>query len=136
MKYIPLDAVLAIVDQLKDEAINLDDKSRWFLSAALKKRFEALEVKEVDLEKEYKDFLKCDDGRSMFETAKHFFALGLNASNPLTWEDIETIGKLRLKVALDLRNKELESSINNPIKFTEEDFCKEVLKRFKAQKGE
>ena len=41
----------------------------------LKKFLDTIEVKEVDLEKEYKDFLKCDDGRSMFETAKHFFAL-------------------------------------------------------------
>jgi len=38
-----------------------------------------LEVKEVDLEKEYKDFIKSDNGRSMFETAKHFFELGLKA---------------------------------------------------------
>jgi hypothetical protein len=40
---------------------------------------DTLEVKEVDLEKEYKDFIKSDNGRSMFETAKHFFELGLKA---------------------------------------------------------
>jgi hypothetical protein len=38
-----------------------------------------LEVKEVDFEKEYKDFINSDNGRSMFETAKHFFELGLKA---------------------------------------------------------
>ena len=40
-----------------------------------------LEVKEVDLEKEYKDFISSDNGRSMFETAEHFFALGMAVSN-------------------------------------------------------
>ena len=99
-------------------------------------------MKEVDLDKEIKSYFKgfgkfasvgIDD---CIDIAKHFFELGLNASNPLTWEDIKIIGKLRLKVALDLRNKELESSTNNPIKFTEDDLCKEVFKRFKAQKGE
>ncbi len=38
---------------------------------------DTLEVKEVDLEKEYKKFIDCDNGRSMFETARHFFELGL-----------------------------------------------------------
>ena len=38
-----------------------------------------LEVKEVDLEKEYKEFINCDNGRSMFETAKYFFELGIKA---------------------------------------------------------
>jgi len=42
---------------------------------------DALEVKKVDLEKEYKDFIKSDNGRSMFETAKHFFNLGMTARN-------------------------------------------------------
>ena len=50
----------------------------------------------------------------------------------LTWEDIETIGELRLNVALELRRKELESPIKAPLKFTIEDMCKEVLKRFKS----
>lgn len=54
----------------------------------------------------------------------------------LTWKDIETIGELRLNVALEFRRKELESPINNPLNFTKEDICQEVLKRFKAQKGE
>lgn len=104
-----------------------------------------LEVKGVNLENLREELDKAvkiykpngDFGwGTLYNIAVHFFELGLRASNPLTYEDIEMIGKLRLKVALDLRNKELESSINNPIKFTEEDFCKEVLKRFKAQKGE
>jgi hypothetical protein len=40
---------------------------------------DTLDVKEVDLEKEYKDFIKNDNGRSMFEIAKHFYELGLKA---------------------------------------------------------
>ena len=53
----------------------------------MKKTIDSLEVKEVDLEKEYKDFIKSDNGRSMFETAKHFFELGLSANNPITAAD-------------------------------------------------
>lgn len=51
-----------------------------------------LEVKEVDLEKEYKEFINCDNGRSMFETAKHFFELGLFSN--LTWQDIRLIAEI------------------------------------------
>ena len=40
---------------------------------------DTLEVKEVDLQKEYNDFIKSDNVRSMFETAKYFFELGLKA---------------------------------------------------------
>lgn len=43
------------------------------------KFLDTIEVKEVDLGKEYKDFINSDGGRSMFETAKHFFELGLKA---------------------------------------------------------
>ena len=48
---------------------------------------ESLEVEEVDLEKEYKEFVDCDNGRSMFETAKHFFELGLKVNYPITSSD-------------------------------------------------
>lgn len=41
----------------------------WFL--------DTIEVKKIDLEKEFKDFIKCDNGRTMFEVAKYFFELGL-----------------------------------------------------------
>jgi hypothetical protein len=57
-----------------------------------------------------------------------------NKDLELGWEDIETIGELRLNVALELRRKELESPIKNPLKFTTEDMCKEVLKRFKERR--
>jgi hypothetical protein len=52
--------------------------------------------------------------------AKHFFKLGVNTSNPLTWKDIKLIWNIT------------DEMDNMP----EEEFYKEVLKRFKAQKGE
>ena len=36
-------------------------------------------AKEVDLKKEYRDYINCDNGHTMFEIAKHFFELGLKA---------------------------------------------------------
>jgi hypothetical protein len=54
------------------------------------------------------------------KAAKHFFKLGVNASNPLTWEDIKLIWNIT------------DEMDNMP----EEEFYKEVLKRFKAQKEE
>lgn len=53
---------------------------------------DTLETKEVDLEKEYKEFINCNNGRSMFETAKHFFELGLFST--LTWQDVRLIAEI------------------------------------------
>lgn len=105
----------------------------------------SLEVKEVDLEKEIKNYFnnqpiitrsKGVDYQlipSGEEIAKHFFELGVNASNPLTWEDIKTIqdksGEVYAEVA---KGKDDFYSIYP----TEQSFLEEVLKRFKAQKGE
>lgn len=50
MKLIDKDAVLAIIEKLKDEALEYGDKSRWFLVAALAKEINSLEVKEVNEE--------------------------------------------------------------------------------------
>jgi len=105
-KYIPLDAVLAEIEKLKDEALEYEDKSRWFLAAALKKRIDTLEVKEVNLEhleQEVKDFCyEYDDRKEKWynmtphdknitvnptwanfamSIAKHFFELGMQVSN-------------------------------------------------------
>lgn len=38
---------------------------------------ELIELKEVDLEKEYRDYINCDNGHTIFEIAQHFFELGL-----------------------------------------------------------
>ena len=83
-KYIPLDALLAEIEKLMNCYDSEYDKDSTEVKAAkgnvcheILCIIDSLEVKEVDLEKEYKDFIKCDNGRSMFETAKHFFELGL-----------------------------------------------------------
>jgi len=47
---------------------------------ALKNKLDTLDMKEVDLEKEYKDFIKSENGRSIFETAKYFFELGIKVA--------------------------------------------------------
>ena len=85
-------------------------------------------VKKVDLDKEFEKYcanlylidFENEPYAELFECAKYFFELGLNASNPLTWEDMKLIWNI---------TDELD---NMP----EEEFYKEVLKRFKAQKGE
>ena len=98
---------------------------------------DALEVEGVDLEKEIDrvwdntsdNFL--EDGWKEFEDiAKHFFELGLNASNPLTWEDIDLILDITDQIAND---DSMEEKLKN---MSQEEYCTEVLKRFKAQKGE
>jgi hypothetical protein len=84
--------------------------------------------------------MECDcasEYNDVQEAKKAYFIEGYHQAEKdleLTWEDIETIGELRLNVALELRRKELESSIKAPLKFTTEDICKEVLKRFKEMK--
>ena len=90
-----------------------------------------LEVKEVDLDEEIKEeYLKrrCYGGRdnmlvilseSQFnKIAKHFFELGLRST--ITEEDCKLIWNIGDEIP------------NMP----EEEFFKELLKRFKAQKGE
>ena len=159
MKLIPLDAVIAEIMrrincykvEKSDENIGHRDKlllcARIAQCEELASFLNSLKVKEVDLETEIErvrkhhyvndDFDKVEIyGYTITNIAKHFFELGLKASNPLTWEDIETIGKLQLEIALEFRRKELESPINNPFKYTKKEFCKEVLKRFKEKKEE
>ncbi len=84
------------------------DEAEQLVSLAKEELLKDLEVKEVDLEKEYKDFIKSDNGRSMFETAKHFFDLGLNASNPITAEDRGTAEE----IIVNLKRVEQDYRIN------------------------
>ena len=84
---------------------------------------DALEVKEVDLEKELDSMitpeLKLHKALpSLFDVAKHFFELGLRST--ITEEDC----KLIWNIGDDIPN------------MPEEEFFKELLKRYKAQKGE
>lgn len=112
---------------------------------------ENLEVKEVDLEKEIEEYI--DDEWSdewsgdvgnwiryrrgitsmtvedVKNIAKHFFELGMQASNPLTWEDMMTIHKC-CKDAMNCNLYAWETAEG------QQKIYEDVLKRFKAQKGE
>jgi hypothetical protein len=84
---------------------------------------DTLEVKEVDLEAElHKFIIEYGPVADLKKCAKRFFELGVNASNPLTWEDVRLLDLLCCKVDM---NCDLE----------EKEHYKEVLRRFKAQKG-
>ena len=85
------------------------------------------------MDEEYKVFVEKDPVYNQLVNgivgkiiAKHFFELGLNASNPLTWEDISDID--------DLLDESLPSSFSDELEL--KGYYEEVLKRFKAKKGE
>jgi hypothetical protein len=94
---------------------------------------DTLEVKEVDLEKELSTYLEVvkatDEDIDFVDFAKHFFELGLNASNPLTWEDMMLIHKC----CKDAMNSNLYAWQTAE---GQQKIYKDVLKRFKVQKGE
>ena len=91
MKLIDKSALVAEIERRKSQfmsqadnfhSLGMEEKRDHFAVLASNMHsilsfIDTLEVKEVDLEKEYKDFIKSDNGRSMFEIAKHFFELGL-----------------------------------------------------------
>lgn len=52
---------------------------QYIPKSALVTFLDTLEVKEVDLEEEYRDYINCDNGHTAFEIAKYFFELGLKA---------------------------------------------------------
>lgn len=102
----------------------------------IKDSLDSLELKEVDLQSEIdrvwdntsNNFL--EDGWKEFEDfAKHFFELGLLASNPLSWEDMLIIHRC-IKDAMNYHLYAFQS-VEGQQKVYEE-----VLKRFKALKGE
>jgi hypothetical protein len=138
MKLIPLDALVAEIERIQKN-LNLDDcggRSVMAWSEGFKNFLDTLEVKEVDLEKEINKYISDNffgsetmgffaartkeepNDIDMALCAKHFFKLGVNASNPLTWEDIKLIWNIT------------DEMDNMP----EEEFYKEVLKRFKEKK--
>jgi hypothetical protein len=138
MKLIPLDAVLAEIERIKEMYCYDKKTNASFVAEAvinsINNAINSLEVKEVDLEKELikwhkEHFQKSGTfigmsgfyltNSSQMELAKHFFELGLKASNPLTWKDIKLIWNIT------------DEMDNMP----EKDFFKELLKRFKALKG-
>lgn len=106
-----------------------------------------IEVKEVDLEKEINKYISDNffgsetmgffavrtkeepNDIDMALCAKHFFELGLQTSNPLTWEDMMIIHKC-YKDAMNCNLYAWQTEEG------QQKIYENVLKRFKAQKGE
>ena len=146
MKLIDKSALVAKIENRIKELQNLQEENEAKLDSIQKTAvllcideckvilslLDTLEVKEVDLEKEIKKYIRdnicgyCVPGTE--ETAKYFFELGLKVNKSLTWEDIANINEIVSEI--------LKECGENILYDTQEDFCKEVLNRFKAQKGE
>ena len=110
-QYIPKEPLVAEIEKLENK--NYKNSNDFNLGAStylgiFKHFLNTIEVKEIDLEKEYKDFIKCDNGRSMFETAKHFFELGLSINNPITAADRGTAEE----IIINLKRVEKDYRIN------------------------
>ena len=129
MKLIPLDALVAEINQRIEDykSHKIEDSYHDGLIFALKDLrddfIDTLKVKEVDLEKELDSLITPELKKhkalpSLMETAKHFFNLGLQST--LTEEDMRLVW-----------------TIGDDIPpMAEEDFFKELLKRYNAKKGE
>lgn len=122
-QYIPKSALVAEIERLYDE------KGAFYTADVLynlKEWLDTTEVKEVDLEREINDyFITVDlcEGEEITENtfvkiARHFFELGLRST--ITEEDC----KLIWNIGDDLPY------------MSEEEFFKELLRRYKSQKGE
>lgn len=155
MKLIDKDALLAEIEKSKAEALQKKsqckrhglEKIMHQISAYNKvlSFIDTLEVKEVDLD--FQRFAKEMDAifalpssetenteenpfNWEFAIAKHFFELGVNASNPLTWEDIRKLYIIFAEVDTEIE------LCKTDIKSETIGYYQEVLKRFKEQKGE
>ena len=136
-QYIPKAALLAKINKrIMETPIDCYGHQRVWAYNDVKSILDTIEVKEVDIEKEFRSFLDDIEGMPRMwhsdeqlelglDIAKHFFELGLQASNPLTWEDVKEICVQSVLVEIDLGGK-----------ISDERHYTEVLKRFKAQKGE
>ena len=130
MKLIHKDTLIAEIEKRKHR--NILNEGAFEEDIDILSFINHLEVKEVDLEKElngygyHYDYISLADRKELVDFAKHFFELGLKASNPLTWQDV----KLLSEIGEDFMNS-LESN-----SFSEEEYYQEILKRFKVQKGE
>jgi len=131
-QYIDKDALVAEIDRLQDAlqdpAMNRESMQDYAhggnkIINEILSFLNTLEVKEVDLEKELDSMitpeLKFHKALpSLFDVAKHFFELGLRSA--ITEEDCKLIWNIGDEIP------------NMP----EEEFFKELLKRYKAQKEE
>ncbi len=132
-QYISKDAVVAEIERIRNQEVQWMNRQGYTEYhqglrdgyANILSFLNALEVKEVDLEEEYKNFVEDDPVYSKLVNnivgkaiAKHFFELGLRST--ITEEDCKLIWNIGDEIP------------NMP----EEEFFKELLKRYKAQKGE
>ena len=160
-QYIPKSAVVAEIDRtleklykllpdaskVENGCINVSDvcnTGKYTALESFKDYVDSIEVKEMDLDSNIRTYLTnhfniYEDGvlqskksglplrtYDIIKVAKHFFELGMRASNPLTWEDVNSINHLLFDIKEDYDNGRLDK----------EEYYTEVLKRFKAQKGE
>ena len=94
-QYIPKAAVVAEIERRKHKLLDnimFERDKEWVVRTAHQLNriilfLDDLEVKEVDLKKEYRDYINCDNGHTMFEIAVHFFELGIRFNNPITAAD-------------------------------------------------
>ena len=141
MKLIDKDALVAEIEKCYNECLKrtkIIDADYWNANAdAYRKVLDILnnniEVKEVDLEKYYYDFLQKEwFGRNcvrtisemMAFTAKHFFELGL--SSQLSWQDVKRLAE----IGETFMNSEESDNLS------EEEYYTEILNKFKAKEGE
>ena len=135
MKLIDKDALVAEIEKLHIQHIspNYVDEAGLVLEQ-LEDNICSLEVKEVDLDEETlhselsKIYASVYDSKDIKAT-KHFFELGLNASNPLTWEDMRELHIILISLDVDIelsRSKLQKETLG---------YYEEVLKQFKAKKG-
>lgn len=153
MKLIDKDAVLAEIEKLFQQHSSKEyiDEAGCVLDE-LEDIINILEVKEVDLEKEYEEYVEKDpvykklvNGIVGKAIAKHFFELGTRASNPitaaiegsgqaekdleLTWEDIR-----ELHILFETVDVEIELGQSNMKKETL-GYYEEVLRRFISRRN-
>lgn len=125
-QYIPKSFLVAEIDNIKKHYIERDDfDNGWnFALDKVLSFIYTLEVKEVDLNREVESYFKgfgkfpsvgIDD---CIDIAKHFFELGM--LNTITEKDCKLIWNIGDEIPY----------------MPEEKFFKELLKRYKAQKGE
>ena len=149
MKLIDKDALVAEIYKLKNSHDNWSYMGKCFHQDydTLLSLIDTLEVKEVDLEKEISNFL--DNGMALQldwtqcnievkpnglrDFAKHFFELGLKASNPLTDIDISSMQDAYIK-KMEIRGMKNEEAFIHSVSYV--NGIKDVLTRFKALKGE
>ena len=119
-QYISKSALVAEINRRRES----NAKERYFGRLVEDNYFldflDTLEVKEVDLEKEINEHWgewAKEDGFHSIDFAKHFFELGLRST--ITEEDCKLIWNIGDEIP------------NMP----EEEFFKELLKRYKTQKG-